>query len=98
MNWSRVSAIAIVALAVIVSFISSPSFSQGGKGGESEYIGAEACKQCHPDIYDGFKKSDPHWQVIRDEKAAPNKRGCEACHGPGSKHADAEGKGFHPLV
>ncbi len=81
MNWSRVSAIAIIALAVTVSFITSTSFSQGGKGGEG-LVGAETCKGCHPDIYDAFKKS-PH-----------AKKECEACHGPGAKHAEAEGKGM----
>lgn len=94
MNWSRVSAIAVVALAVIVSFISSTSFSQGGKGGDAQYIGADACKGCHPDIYDGFKKTDPHWKNLLDEKVPPVRRGCESCHGPGSKHAEAEGKGM----
>ncbi len=95
MNWSRMSAITLVALVVIVSFISVTSFSQEKAGGNAEYIGAEACKQCHPDIYDAFKKSDPpHWKIIINESAAPGKKGCEACHGPGSKHADAEGKGF----
>ncbi len=93
MNWSRVSAITLVALAVIVSFISFNSFSQEKKG-DSEYIGAEACKQCHPDIYDAFKKSDPHWKNVMDENVPPGKKGCEACHGPGAKHADAEGKGL----
>jgi DmsE family decaheme c-type cytochrome len=94
MNWSRVSAIAIVALAVIVSFISSPSFSQGGKGGDSDYVGPDTCKGCHPDVYDAFKKSDPHWKNVTNEKTSPDKKGCEACHGPGAKHAEAEGKGF----
>jgi len=94
MNWSRVLAITTVALLVIVSFISSASFSQGGKGGKAEYIGAEACKQCHTDIFDAFRKRDPHWKNVLDEKVSPDKRGCEACHGPGSKHAEAEGKGM----
>ena len=64
MNWSRVSAIAIIALVVIVSFITSTSLSQGGKGGDSDYVGAETCKGCHSDIYDAFRKSDPHWMSV----------------------------------
>jgi len=95
MNWSRVVAITIAALVVIGgSFICSTSFSQGAKTGDSDYAGSEACKECHPDLYNAFKKSDPHWMNVTNEKLPPSKRGCEACHGPGTKHIEAEGKDF----
>lgn len=93
MKWTRCMAITIVALSVIVSFIIFPSYSQDKKG-DNEYIGAEGCKQCHPDVFDAFKKYDPHWKNVGDAKAPANQKGCESCHGPGGKHAAAEGKGM----
>ena len=92
MNWSRVSAITVVALLMVVLRI-SPTLSLEKKGEDSVYIGAESCKQCHTDIYDAFKKS-PHGKSVMDEKVQPGRKGCESCHGPGSKHVDAEGNGF----
>ena len=44
-----------------------------------EYIGAEMCAACHEDISNAF---------ARNRHAAVDKT-CEACHGPGSKHAES---------
>jgi len=84
MNRIRYWATLIAVFGFAVSFISLSSFSQEKtKGQQAEgYTGAETCKGCHPDIYDLFKK-DPH-----------RGKQCESCHGPGQKHAEAEGKGF----
>lgn len=74
-------AIMVVVLAALVSFVSFSSFGQEKKAEKEGYVGSEACKECHPDMYNVFKK-DPHWN-----------KGCEACHGPGGKHAEAQEKG-----
>ena len=72
--------IAIVAIVLLVNFA---SFGQEkGKVKKEGYVGSETCEGCHPDVFTAFKK-DPHWG-----------KECESCHGPGEKHAEAEGKGF----
>lgn len=43
------------------------------------YAGAEACVLCHEDIGKAFEKN-PHHGV---------NQACEACHGPGAKHAES---------
>jgi DmsE family decaheme c-type cytochrome len=50
----------------------------------SEYAGAETCKTCHADIYNGWEKS-PHWQQTYKEGGIA-KHGCEDCHGPAAFH------------
>ena len=77
------SILSAIAIAGLLFFISLASFGQEKAKVEKEgLIGAEACSGCHPDTYNAFKKN-PHW-----------KKECESCHGPGQKHAEAEGKGF----
>jgi DmsE family decaheme c-type cytochrome len=56
------------------------------------YVGAETCGTCHEDIAKAFLKNR-HSSL---EKASMGKlargwdgRACEACHGPGAKHADS---------
>ena len=90
MSRSKYLAIFIIALVTSVSFVSFTSFSQEKKArnegrdccppGQS-YVGSEACKECHQDLYNAFKR-DAHWN-----------KGCEGCHGPGGKHVEAEAKG-----
>lgn len=56
--------------------------------GDTAYVGSEVCQGCHQELYAGFQKHDPHWRGIGDPRVAPNRQGCEACHGPGQKHVD----------
>jgi len=51
----------------------------------SEYAGAEVCKTCHAEIYNGWEKG-PHWQQTYKEGGIA-KHGCEDCHGAGASHA-----------
>ncbi len=73
----------MMAVVLSVCLISFASFGQDkGKGTKEGYAGSEACKECHPDIYEAFKKS-PH-----------RAKECENCHGPGQKHVEAQGAGM----
>lgn len=56
---------------------------------EATYVGQQACQPCHSDIVERFGWSIhgrlARWEVKTDAS------GCEACHGPGSKHVEANG-------
>jgi DmsE family decaheme c-type cytochrome len=52
------------------------------------YAGEEACQACHEDIYNAFIKS-PHHGPDAATLRAWQGRVCEACHGPGEKHAQS---------
>lgn len=56
---------------------------------KSEFVGMDTCAMCHEKITKDFKRSE-HSRIV----AVSKKEGqaCEACHGPGSSHADAETK------
>jgi DmsE family decaheme c-type cytochrome len=64
-------------------------FTHHSVKGASEYVGSEACKDCHEAYYNKFMKS------IHGKKAIPgapiNREGCESCHGPGAQHVEKGG-------
>jgi len=63
--------------------------AQNSAKGDSEFVGSEACKDCHEAYYNKFAKS------IHGKKAVPgnpaNRDGCESCHGPGAQHVEKGG-------
>ncbi len=64
----------------------------------SKYVGAEACKTCHEDMYKRFEAT-PHWQTLEDTRRGKAYQGCEACHGPGADHVNAGGgKGVGGMI
>ena len=55
------------------------------------YIGSNACKVCHADVWKNFYKN-PHFKSIASGKEEAKNTGCESCHGPGQAHAKAPSK------
>jgi len=55
---------------------------------EATYSGQEACMGCHEEIAGQFAGS-VHDRLLVEESAIGSK-GCETCHGPGSKHIEEE--------
>src|SRR5689334_13738802 len=56
----------------------------------SDYIGSNACKTCHADVWFNFYKN-PHYKSLASGKEPPERTGCEGCHGPGGAHVAAHG-------
>jgi DmsE family decaheme c-type cytochrome len=52
------------------------------------YIGSEACAVCHEDLAKDFAKTR-HQALEKEPKRGWHGKSCEACHGPGSKHAES---------
>src|SRR5690348_1313268 len=56
----------------------------------SGYVGSNACRTCHADIWQPFFKN-PHFKSIASGKETPEHTGCEGCHGPAQAHVAAGG-------
>ena len=55
----------------------------------ASYVGSETCKGCHADQFQKME-STLHGKLLGTNlaKSELQQRGCEACHGPGSKHIE----------
>lgn len=56
----------------------------------AEYVGNQTCLKCHRDYVQRFPAS-PHARMQFASVARAGDSGCEACHGPGSKHVEVGG-------
>ena len=53
---------------------------------QDQYIGSEACKDCHEDQFKAFSHTS-HAQLTRLGSWKEKVTGCESCHGPGKAHS-----------
>jgi hypothetical protein len=72
------------AAAVFLFAWTGPSGAQ--KLAQPGYAGSEICAACHEDLVKAFRKN-PHQQA--EARGAWQGKACEACHGPGAKHAES---------
>jgi DmsE family decaheme c-type cytochrome len=87
--------IAIFVLTAIAALgMNTPSQSQPATG-EAQYVGSEACAQCHEARAKEFANS-VHARVEMDGAVIADHTGCESCHGPGSLHVAAAGDTTDP--
>jgi hypothetical protein len=59
-------------------------------GPTSDYVGSEKCKDCHETEYTAFA-AGAHGQAAGDRTVLGHSVACETCHGPGSRHVEADG-------
>ena len=62
----------------------------GAQAPATGYVGSEACKTCHADMWFNFYKN-PHYKSIAAGNLPPERTGCEGCHGPAKAHVEARG-------
>jgi DmsE family decaheme c-type cytochrome len=52
----------------------------------ADYLGSDTCLGCHDDAAKHLADT-PHWKMANPRSPAADK-GCESCHGPGSRHLE----------
>jgi DmsE family decaheme c-type cytochrome len=57
------------------------------------YVGSDACAACHDELSTAFQKN-PHHQLQVTNTWKWKGMACEACHGPGAKHAETADPAF----
>ncbi|MCC7493593.1 MAG: DmsE family decaheme c-type cytochrome [Fimbriimonadaceae bacterium] len=83
----RVGGVALaVTLASLVPLL-GPRPVQGDEAEAAQPVGSETCLECHAQYAPAWGTTR-HNANLQSEKLPPEQRGCEGCHGPGSKHLE----------
>jgi len=90
----------VVLLVLVFAQWMAPSLAEAQNAGAPQpttepppgYAGSEACIECHKDPAATFAKTVHHKLFLKHPRTDKERLGCEACHGPGLAHGEAEGK------
>lgn len=82
----------ILTLLPVSVFAQSPATADSAKTppANNGYVGSTVCRTCHPNIVVNFYRN-PHYKSVASGKEAPERTGCEGCHGPAAAHVAAGG-------
>lgn len=98
-NQGKIGAAVLVAVALIlllVTFLAvgqeAPSSTdqtpQAKTLAKADYIGSEMCMGCHTAPHTAIAKTPMGKILLKSPRNDAEKHGCEACHGPGSRHIE----------
>jgi len=81
---------------ILISLAGCKTFESGGvvvpppQIAGAEFVGMETCAMCHEKITKNFDQTE-HARIVVSNEGIKD-QACEACHGAGSLHADAQSK------
>jgi len=89
-GWLLIASFAVVATFLTACQTSTVRLSDTPQIPGATFVGNNACFDCHTNISRAFAGS-PHSRLYVSDHSMKGQAGCEACHGPGSKHIQAGG-------
>lgn len=83
--------VAVAVTAAIAAFDPARLVVGAEEAPKPGYIGSTVCAGCHSSVAQEWNGSG-HGKALSDPQLPETQRACEACHGPGSQHAQSAGK------
>jgi predicted CXXCH cytochrome family protein len=77
----------VLTLLTLSFWVISSYFSTKTTARDDEYVGSEACKDCHEDQFKNFTPTS-HAKLGTLKSWKDRVTGCESCHGPGKAHVE----------